>query len=120
MNAEEQNKKTSLGLSENIEGLLCYLLVWVTGIAFLLLEKDNKFIKFHALQSIITFMPLTVMTQFVLPYLPNPIKGLISTFLFPIQAVLWAVLMFKAYQGEYFKLPFIGDFIERQIHKRLN
>src|SRR5659263_765145 len=46
------NKKTSMGLDENIAGALCYFLGFITGIVFLLTEKDNKFIKFHAIQSI--------------------------------------------------------------------
>ena len=52
--------KTSLNLDENIEGLLCYLGIWITGLIFYLLEKDNKFVKFHAMQSIIVFLSLFV------------------------------------------------------------
>jgi len=46
-------EKTSLGLDENIEGALCYVLGWLTGIVFFVLEKDNRFVKFHAMQSIV-------------------------------------------------------------------
>ena len=49
--------KTSLNIEENIEALLCYVLTWVTGLLFLILEKDNKFVKFHAMQSIISSEP---------------------------------------------------------------
>jgi len=50
----ESKSKTALGIDENIEGLLCYVLGFITGILFLVLEKDNKFIRFHAMQSIVT------------------------------------------------------------------
>jgi len=44
-----EEKKTALGIDENVEGLLYYVLGWVTGLIFLLTEKENKFVKFHAL-----------------------------------------------------------------------
>lgn len=52
----KERKKTSLGLNENIEALLAYLLTWLTGIVFYLVEKKSKFVKFHALQSAIAFL----------------------------------------------------------------
>jgi len=53
--------KTSLDLDENMVGLLCYIGGWITGIIFLVLEKENKFVRFHALQSLLTFLPLSVL-----------------------------------------------------------
>ena len=44
-------KKTSSGLSKNIAAALCYVGIWVTGLIFLLLEKEDKFVRFHAMQS---------------------------------------------------------------------
>ena len=52
--------KTSTGLDENIAGLLCYVLGWISGIIFFLLESENKFVRFHAVQSIVTFGIITV------------------------------------------------------------
>ncbi len=53
--SEQQTNKTSSGMQQNVAGLLCYLFWWVTGIIFLIIEKDNKFVRFHAWQSIFTF-----------------------------------------------------------------
>ena len=53
-------EKTSTGLDENIAGLLCYVLGWVSGIVFILIERENKFVRFHAIQSIVVFGVLTV------------------------------------------------------------
>src|SRR5215218_4289238 len=102
--------KTSTGLTENLAGMMCYLAGWITGLVFFLIEKENTFVRFHALQSIITFGGLTVLLM-VLGAVP-----ILGWMLFPIlcivQLVLWIVLMVKAYQGERFKLPVIGEMAE--------
>jgi hypothetical protein len=51
---------SSTGLEPNTAGLLCYLGGWISGIIFLVIEQENKFVRFHALQSIVTFGVLTV------------------------------------------------------------
>jgi hypothetical protein len=62
--------KSSTGLDENIAGLLCYVAGWVTGIIFLVIEKDSKTVKFHAWQSIFTFGGLTIIS-IALGFIPN-------------------------------------------------
>ena len=95
--------KSSTGMEENVAALLSYLLGWVTGLIFFLIEKDSKFVKFHAMQSIITFGALVVLS--FIPWV-NIIVGLLAL-------ILWIILMVKAYQGEKFKLPVIGDLAEK-------
>jgi len=108
-------EKTSLGMEENIEGALCYVLGWVTGIVFYLLEKENKFVRFHAMQSILTFLPLSVIYWLFgwmlwwMPFIGWAISVLIGLLMF----ILWIMLMIKAYQGEMFKLPIVGDMAEK-------
>ena len=51
---------TATGLKENIAGVLCYVLGWVSGIVFLIIEPNNKFVRFHAFQSIIVFAAITL------------------------------------------------------------
>ena len=105
--------KTSTGMNQNVAGLLCYLAGWITGLIFFLIEKENRFVRFHAMQSIITFGSLTVIFM-ILGFIPfvgwvlMPILGI-------VQLVLWIVLMVKAYQGQLFKLPVIGDMAEKNI-----
>jgi len=103
--------KTSMGLEENIAGLLTYVLGWITGLVFFLIEKENKFVRFHAMQSIIVFGSLTVVS-FVLSFIPF-IGGIISWLLSILALVLWIVLMIKAYQGQKYKLPWAGDIAEK-------
>jgi uncharacterized membrane protein len=108
----EEKSKTSTGLEPNVAGLLCYVLGWVSGLVFFLLEKDNKFVRFHAMQSIVTFGALTVV-NFILMFIP--IIGWIISYLIGVLAfVLWIILMIKAYQGQEYKLPWAGDFAEKQ------
>jgi uncharacterized membrane protein len=103
--------KTSTGLNENTAGLLCYVLGWVSGIVFLLLEQENKFVKFHAVQSIIVFGALSVVNG-VFGWIP--VLGLIVGIISGILAfVLWILLMVKASQGERYKVKWAGDYAER-------
>lgn len=110
----EGPKKTSLGLDENVEGLLAYLLFWVTGIIFLVLEKESDFVRFHAMQSTITFLGLMVLSYIfaIIPF------GFIITWLLDLLGlVLWILGMLKAYQGERYKFPFVGDLAEQWLEK---
>ncbi len=105
--------KTSTGLQENVAGLLCYVVGWIGGLVFLLLEPKNRFVRFHALQSIIVFGALNIIwipVQFI-PFL-NLFVGWI---LGGLGFVLWIVLMVKAYQGVTYKLPVAGDLAEKWL-----
>ncbi|MCM8792491.1 MAG: DUF4870 domain-containing protein [Candidatus Omnitrophica bacterium] len=103
--------KTSLGMQANLEALLTYLLGFITGIVFYVVEKENKFVRFHAMQSIVTFgfiFVLSIVVSFI------PFLGLILNILISIIfLILWIILMIKAYQGEDFKLPIAGDIAEK-------
>ena len=95
-------------MDANIAATLSYLVGFVTGVIFLLVEKENKFVRFHAMQSTILFagiVAIDILLQLV------PILGaLVVIFVvIPASAILWLLLMFKAYQGEEFRLPLVGD-----------
>ena len=105
--------KTSTGMNQNVAGLLCYLAGWITGLIFFLIEKENRFVRFHAMQSIITFGSLTVLFM-VLGFIPF-IGWMLMPILAILQLILWIVLMVKAYQGQLFKLPMIGELAEKNI-----
>ena len=109
----EEKGKTSMGMEPNVAGLLCYVLGWVTGLIFFLMEKENKFVRFHAMQSIVVFGAFSVVT-YILSFIPF-IGWIISGLLGVLAFVLWIILMIKAYQGERYKLPWAGNFAERQV-----
>jgi uncharacterized membrane protein len=109
-----ETERSTTGFDPNVAAALSYVLGWVTGVAFLLLERDSKFVRFHAMQSTIVFLALSVICV-VLQSIP--ILGMLIAvfFVIPLSAVLWLVLLFKAYQGERFKLPVAGDMAEQRI-----
>lgn len=101
-------EKKGTGLPKNTAAALSYVLGWLTGIVFLLIEKE-PFVRFHAMQSIVVFGALTILS-FV------PLIGwILSPLVMIVGFVLWLVLIFKAYQGEKFKLPVVGEFAEKQL-----
>ncbi|MEW6142720.1 MAG: DUF4870 domain-containing protein [Chloroflexota bacterium] len=106
-------EKSSTGLNVNTAALLCYVLGWISGLVFFILEKDSKFVRFHALQSIIVFGILSLASSFLnwLPY----IGGILSAAIGVVTLVLWIVLMVKASKGEKYKVWWAGDFADRQI-----
>jgi uncharacterized membrane protein len=115
------------GIEENIAGLLCYLVGWVTGLIFLLIDK-RPFVKFHGAQSIalnicfvavwILYVIFSFFLTMVTAVLHFPI-GFISFFLLPVIGlaffVVWIFCMFKAYSHEKFKLPIIGNIVEKMV-----
>ncbi len=109
-----ETQKTSSALDPNVAAALSYGLGWISGIAFLLVERENTFVRFHAMQSTIVFLTLSVACILLQSI---PILGmLVAVFIvIPLAAVLWLLLMFKAYQGERFKLPIAGDMAEQRI-----
>ncbi len=112
------DNNTVLGIDQNLEALLCYVLGWITGIVFLLLEKENEYVRFHAMQSLVTFLTLFIIS-IAIGWIP--ILGWLISFLVSILGlILWIMLMIKAYQGETYKLPYAGDFAEEQLKKMKN
>ncbi|MDI3498786.1 DUF4870 domain-containing protein [Archaeoglobus sp.] len=104
---------SSTGLKENVAGALSYLLGPITGILFLLMEKESQFVKFHAMQSTITFGGLWVIS-IILSFIPY-IGWMLLPIINLIGLILWIVLIYKAYSNEWFKLPVVGDIAEQQI-----
>lgn len=126
MSAEPNASPTS-GLDENIAGLLCYLFGWISGLIFLLLDK-RSFVRFHAAQSIglcvaafvvaIAFWIVTIILGIVTSMIGFPI-GFLTALLFPLVMLgifaLFIVCMIKAYQNQKFKLPIVGNIVEKMV-----
>jgi len=106
-------KKTVSGFDENLAGALCYGLGWITGLLFFATEPENSFVRFHAMQSMLVFGTACVVFMVCLSI---PFLGwILSIVVFYGSAALWLILMFKAYQGERFKLPVAGEIAEQRI-----
>lgn len=100
------------GLTDNVAAALAYL--FVPAIIFLVIEPYNKnrFVRFHSFQSLF-YTVACIVVHFVLALIP--LINLIAVPLFALGTfVLWIVLVLKAFQGQKFKLPVIGDMAEQQ------
>jgi len=104
---------TSTGLKPNDAALLCYVGIWVSGIIFLIIEQKNRFVRFHAAQSIIVFGILTVAGVILgsIPFVGGAFSSIISVLGF----ILWIVLMIKAHQGHLYKIPWAGNVAEKML-----
>lgn len=127
----EMSTETSTGLDQNVAGALSYLLGFVTGIAFFLLEKENEYVRFHAAQSMLLsagIVVLSVMTTvlttllfvgdaFVTGGAIAVLASLVVSLFWLVFSVVifaaWLYLMVRAYQGKRVHLPVIGKYAER-------
>ena len=105
----------SSGLQPNLAGALAYFLGPITGVLFLQIEKENKFVRFHAMQSTIVFGGLLVV-QLVLGFIPI-LGWAVGSILSLAAIVLWLFLMYKAFNSEEYELPVIGDIARKQLEK---
>jgi uncharacterized membrane protein len=114
---------TSMGMQANVAAGLSYIFGWVTGLIFFLSEKQNQFVRFHAMQSILFSAGLTILyiavwvLDFVFALANVGFLALLFGCLFWIVGlaafVVWIILLINAFQGKKFKLPVIGDYAER-------
>ncbi len=109
------------GLTDNVAGMLAYVTI-IPAIIFLVVApyNTNRFIRFHSFQCIFLCVALIALHIAIsvlaivpiLVFVTIPLHMLISLGAF----ILWIVLLLKANQGQMWKLPFIGDFAEKQAN----
>ena len=122
----EQKQKelgtSSSGMEPNLAAALSYVLSIITGVIFFVIEKENKYVRFHAMQAILfgaAWIVLWIVLGIVsLGLIFVPIIGWIINAVIYLGLglggfILWLLLIYKAYQGERFKLPIIGDIAEK-------
>lgn len=120
-------ERSSTGLDANIAAALSYFLGLLSGAVFFAIENDSRFVKFHAFQSmllsvaaivvwIVYMVVMTVLTR--IPFLGFlvAILGLLGWAALMLGFLgLWLYCMFRAFQGERFKLPYLGEVAEKQV-----
>ena len=126
--------KSSTGLDENIAALLSYVFGWVSGLVFFLMEKDSKLVRFHAMQSILFCVVIAVLSialwvltflfflvGAMLPDVMGSLLALLGTFIWIIFSIAlligWVLCLVRAYQGQFYKLPFIGNMADKIVNK---
>jgi uncharacterized membrane protein len=116
---------SSSGLAPNVAGALSYLFGIITGIAFLLIEKENRFVRFHAAQSVVisgSLIALSILMSIlggILAMIPviGWIVGLVLGVFWLLVGlggfILWLVLMFRAFQGHEWRVPLAADYADK-------
>ncbi len=115
---------TTIGLAPNLAGALAYVLGPITGLALLVLEKDNRFVRFHAAQSIAVSIVMFIVS-FLLSILGSvlafvPVLGwavalLVSIGVAFVGFFLWLYLMWQAFQGHSWHAPVAGGWADRIV-----
>jgi uncharacterized membrane protein len=104
---------SSTGLDANVAAVLAYAFGAISGVVFLIIERKSAYVRFHAMQSTLTFLAVTVL---LLALGSFPVVGwLLAGGVYLVGLVLWAVLMFKAFTGERYRLPYLGEIAARQL-----
>jgi len=122
--------KSSTGLDENLAALLSYVFGWISGLIFFLIEKDSRLVRFHAMQSLllnvaagviaIVFWIVAVVSSLVVSYISGILGFIVWIIMVLVGSALGIALfvaaiisLIKAYQGQFFKLPVIGNYAEQ-------
>jgi len=113
-------------MAENVAGLLCYVVGWVTGLIFYFVDK-RPYVRFHAAQSIVVFGGLHIVSivlgmffgvsMFTTGFAGFSVTWAIIGLINIVAIVLWILLMIKAYQGERFRVPVAADIAEKIFGK---
>ena len=105
--------KSSLGLSPEVTAALAYLVGFISGIIIYILEKENDFVRFHAMQSTIFFASVFILSL-ILGFIP--LIGVLVSLLLPLVSFIgWLVGIITAAKGKRYKFPLIGDYAEKFI-----
>nr|BBH93888.1 hypothetical protein KTA_20870 [Thermogemmatispora argillosa] len=115
--ASEANAPTSSGLPAPVAAALAYALFWLSGLIIFLTEKRNRFVRFHAMQSLILFGLITVVIMALRLMGFIPVIGVVAGFLADLIQVVsvlgWAALIVLTFLGRHIRLPVVGDYAER-------
>ncbi|MFL5696975.1 MAG: DUF4870 domain-containing protein [Ktedonobacteraceae bacterium] len=114
---------TSTGLNGRTEALLSYVLGWFSGLIFFVIERKNRFVRFHAAQSFIFFGIVSVVYIVirllsiipVLGFLLSPVLGCATLILLIPAALIWVLLMIQAYRGVTIRLPIVSGYAESLV-----
>ena len=115
----------SYEINSRFAAVLSYTALWLTGLLFLLFERKNRFVRFHAMQSLLFFGGVNVLYIFLISIMVNEVPFLwgLAIFAFVVVNVVafvaWFVGMVGATRGKYVKLPFVGDIAERYVNRNV-
>jgi uncharacterized membrane protein len=110
------------GLSDNAAGGLAYVTI-IPAIVFLIVEPFNRnsFVRFHSWQSIFLAIAYVAVDFGMIILRRIPFFGWLTLFMWPLVGlgffIIWIIVLIKAFNGERFKLPIIGQLAEQQANR---
>lgn len=121
---QQEQVQPALALNyTSLAAILCYSIGWLTGLLFLLFTRESRFVRFHALQSLIFFGSINLLDialirigMLHLPHL-SWLAALSLLLLNFIAFIGWCVAIVQASRGKYYRLPFIGDLVAASINR---
>ncbi|UCF05716.1 MAG: hypothetical protein JSV33_01370 [bacterium] len=105
----EEKEKQSTAVPAGIAGLLTYFIPFFGGLLFLFLEKENKLVRFHAVQSILLWIFFIVISV-IFAWIP-----VINILLYLFVLIVWIFIMYQALMEKMYELPVIGKYARRQV-----
>src|SRR5437868_7471799 len=116
---------TSTGLSARTEAILGYLFWWLGGLVFFVIERKNRFVRFHAAQSIIFFGGVSVLLEVLHLISLIPLLGFLlaipisfaSSIITVIAILTWLFMMFQMYRGRNFRIPIVSEYADRLVDR---
>jgi uncharacterized membrane protein len=114
---------TTTGMNARTEAIVSYVLWWFTGLIFFVIERKNRFVRFHAAQSFLFFGSVSIVLTILHFIGIIPILGLLlalplaflTTVIYILAIAVWLFLMFQAYRGNYFRLPIFSGYADRLL-----
>ena len=101
--------KQSTTVPQGIAGLICYFAPFFGGLLFLFLERENKLVRFHAVQSILLWAFFVVISA-IFSWIPG-----LNVLLWLFILIVWIFVMYQALMERQFELPLIGQLARRQV-----
>jgi len=116
---------TSMGLSARTEALLSYALWWVGGLVFFVIERKNRFVRFHAAQSIIFFGGVSVLLGVLHLISIIPLIGFLlalpiafaSNVVTIVAVIVWIFMLFQMYRGKNFRIPIVSGYADSLVDR---
>jgi uncharacterized membrane protein len=124
-----QNQKSAIGMDGNVTALIGYI-IGILALVLIFIEKDNKFVRFHAIQSVLWWIGYWVIlvvvlialgiVAAVLSMISSTLGGIVWGFMGLLGFIAWLPLLagvgyaaYKAYSGEMTKLPIVGNLADK-------
>jgi uncharacterized membrane protein len=114
--------QSSTGVEPRLASLLCYSVWWLSGLVFLLIEREHRGVRFHAAQAVLLFGAVSAMLvalgaasvlAFVVSASGYRALQALSNLIWLGAAAVWLVLMLRAWRGETWRVPIVAAFADR-------